>query len=282
MTVFNLLVSYSGWDKTRGTLPDIRVFEYTDDDLVARFKPKGTLNIELISQVPALFMSEVGSDGDQMARVGMITSARPVGREVRIEYLLDPQLPAIPNALLEAHAGELGIDAFEFHRTHWAVKEADLFQVLLRARVAAPPAPKVFRIDPIANVDPKLCSIMMPFAAKYDDVYKTVQHVAKELGMTCLRADDIWEDEAIIQDVVALINRSKVVICDCTGRNPNVFYETGIAHALGRDTVLITQRTKDVPFDLRHLRHIKYENTVEGQGKLGDSLKRRIQKLREQ
>jgi len=53
--------------------------------------------------------------------------------------------------------------------------------------------------------------------------------------MQCLRADDIWDHDAVIQDVVSLINRSRVVVCDCTERNANVFYEAGIAHRLGKE-----------------------------------------------
>ena len=54
------------------------------------------------------------------------------------------------------------------------------------------------------------------------------------------------------------------MIADCTGRNPNVFYEIGIAHTLGRDVILITQNEADVPFDLRHLRYVQYLNNGEG------------------
>ncbi len=64
---------------------------------------------------------------------------------------------------------------------------------------------------------------MMPFGPRFDEVYATLQGTAKALKLRCLRADDIWENNAVIQDVVSLINRSRIVICDCTGRNANVF-----------------------------------------------------------
>jgi hypothetical protein len=73
-----------------------------------------------------------------------------------------------------------------------------------------------------------------------------------------MRADDFWEHQAVIQDIVNLIARSRIVICDCSGRNPNVFYEAGIAHTLGKEVILITQNENDIPFDLRHLRYIRY------------------------
>lgn len=59
---------------------------------------------------------------------------------------------------------------------------------------------------------------------------EAIQRAAADAEVRCRRADDIWEAPAIIQDVVNLIDRSRIVVCDCTERNPNVFYETGIAH----------------------------------------------------
>jgi hypothetical protein len=95
----------------------------------------------------------------------------------------------------------------------------------------------------------------------------------------CRRADEIWESPAIIQDIVSLIDRSRVVICDCTGRNPNVFYEIGIAHTLGREVILITQIASDIPFDLRHLRYVHYLNNAEGLQTLCAALEKRLTAL---
>lgn len=82
-----------------------------------------------------------------------------------------------------------------------------------------------------------------------------------------------------MQDVVSLIDKSRIVICDCTGRNPNVFYEAGIAHALGREVILITQVESDIPFDLRHLRYVSYLNNGEGLRDLQLKLEQRISSL---
>lgn len=89
----------------------------------------------------------------------------------------------------------------------------------------------------------------------------------------------VWEDSVVINDVVALIARSKVVICDLTGRNANVFYEAGIAHMLGREVVLITQTESDVPFDLAHYRYVKYLANTEGLAQLKGILMPRLRIL---
>ena|GEM_PF-6645403 len=103
-------------------------------------------------------------------------------------------------------------------------------------------------------------SIRMPFRADFTPVYSAIQGGASDVKMSCERADDIWEHHAIIQDIVNSISRARVVVCDCTGKNPNVFYEAGIAHTLGKEVILIAQSEEDIPFDLRHLRFIKYHS----------------------
>jgi len=73
-----------------------------------------------------------------------------------------------------------------------------------------------------------------------------------------------------------LISKARVVVCDLSGRNANVFYETGIAHAVGAEVILISQHQTDVPFDLQHIRYINYLPNVEGLADLATNLKRRL------
>ena len=48
------------------------------------------------------------------------------------------------------------------------------------------------------------------------------------------------------------------MIADCTGKNPNVFYELGIAHTLGKSVFMCSQNREDFPFDVNHIRSFKY------------------------
>ncbi|MDA8181605.1 MAG: hypothetical protein M0Z26_04560, partial [Acidithiobacillus sp.] len=68
-------------------------------------------------------------------------------------------------------------------------------------------------------------------------------------------------------------------ICDCSDRNPNVFYEVGIAHSLGKEAILIAQTEADIPFDLRHIRYLKYLNNKEGLNILSREIAKRIQTI---
>ncbi len=82
--------------------------------------------------------------------------------------------------------------------------------------------------------------------------------------LTVARADDFYTNQAVMQDVWSAIVNAKMVIGDCSGRNPNVFYEIGISHTLGRPTVLISQSVDDIPFDVRYVRSIVYQYTPPG------------------
>lgn len=277
--MFNLLVKSQSWGNGRDTMPSGRVFEYTEQSLVDRFEPEGQPDFVALAALPTLFVQETFGQEDRVARVGTITSARMNGRDIVLDYTYDLGIPAVPNKTLQGFAADLDFKELELYRTHWSVKDSDLYRALLRNSQPCRQRPKVFQLAEFENVEPSLMSAMMPFQTKFNAVYATLKRAAETAGLRCRRADDIWENPAVIQDVVSLIDRSSVVICDCTGRNPNVFYEIGIAHTLGREVVLITQAEADIPFDLRHLRFVPYLNNREGLKALSTSLQPRLSEL---
>jgi hypothetical protein len=138
--------------------------------------------------------------------------------------------------------------------------------------------PTVFRV-PRELINPRLVSVMMPFNVTMRPVYEAIQLACAELGLDCNRADNVWEASEVIQDIFSLIYRSRVVVCDFTNRNPNVFYEAGIAHTLGRAVLPITQNPQDIPFDLQHHRYVRYLNNGEGLTQLATEIKPRLRTL---
>ena len=276
--MFNLIMRSVDWDGGRETMPVGRCFEFTDDYIAAQFQEKGSLLLDRLTALPCLFMQE--GVRDEIAYVGQINRARIVGNEVSFEYTLDADVPPLQNSMI--YANRMALDMphdFEFSRNHWAVKDVDLYRFLLRNVRPRRQRPTVFQIPEHENIEPALASAMMPFDAGFNPVYESIRQAADNAGLRCRRADDIWENAAIIQDVVALIDRSRVVVCDCSGRNANVFYEAGIAHTLGREVIAITQSEQDIPFDLRHLRYIRYLNNAEGRAALTEALQARMQTI---
>lgn len=106
---------------------------------------------------------------------------------------------------------------------------------------------------------------MMPFSERFQSYYDAVFGSAvREVGLLPVKVDEIYTPTQISQDIYRLIESSVAILADVTGKNPNVNYELGIAHALGKRPVIITQNKDDVPFDYRHYRYIAYDTSFAG------------------
>jgi hypothetical protein len=107
------------------------------------------------------------------------------------------------------------------------------------------------------------CFVMMPFADPHGTYYDKIYKLAiQKAGLQSVRADaEIFGTGKIIDQVWRGINAAKVLLAELTTRNPNVFYELGLAHALQKPVVLVSSNENDVPFDLHHIRVIYYDVT---------------------
>ena len=163
-------------------------------------------------------------------------------------------------SLLDADEGSLRAEATRIAESYI---EDELAELERQSRIV--------RINPIFQgreflIDEGLAFVLSPFAEPFDTVYEDHLKPSVESlsGLRCLRAADINDNRPIMEDIWKSINEARIIISDLTGKNPNVFYETGIAHTIGKEVVLITQSIADVPFDLRHLRCIVYEYVPRG------------------
>ena len=106
--------------------------------------------------------------------------------------------------------------------------------------------------------------VLMPFDKDFDDIYKFgIKGAAEDVGAYAERLDEQLFVEGMLDRIFNQISKSDVLIADMTGRNPNVFYEVGYAHALGIIVLLLTKDSKDIPFDLTHRQHIIYDGSIE-------------------
>ena len=121
--------------------------------------------------------------------------------------------------------------------------------------------------------------VLMPFGAEFQDTYRLgIKAAAEEQGILAERVDEqFFHKEGILTRIYEQIKIADMIIADMTGRNPNVFYEVGYAHALGKNCLLITSKSDDIPFDLKHHRHIIYGSSIT---KLKDDLARDISFLK--
>lgn len=183
------------------------------------------------------------------------------GNSVHINVSSGSRLFAAAGAIV---ASQHNVDLYYVQRSNYTV-ERD-YASGTEAVITLPSIqPSVHKVD----IDSTLCFMLMPFIENLNAIYEdVVKEVIGTFDLRCLRADDFFDNRPIMDDIWQSIEKARVVISDLTGRNPNVFYETGIAHAMGKEVILLTQDLTDVPFDLRHLRCIVYSDSVRGIPKL--------------
>ena len=134
------------------------------------------------------------------------------------------------------------------------------------------------------EIDPRLAFVLMPYDPELTEIYTTLIKPTVEgagLDLVCRRADDIKSNRAVMQDIWKSICEARLIIADLTGLNPNVMYELGVAHTLGKETLLIYRRDSQIkfPFDLAHIRRIEYDNSPVGGADLQTQLRDTLSSL---
>lgn len=100
--------------------------------------------------------------------------------------------------------------------------------------------------------------VLTPFHPRYDKQFQVISEACRELGMVAMRGDEEFRAGDIFPHILKQITRARLIVANIDGRNPNVFYELGLAHALGKTTLLVAPTPEDVPFDLRTKRLVLY------------------------
>jgi hypothetical protein len=190
----------------------------------------------------------------------------------RGENLPDPQF--FDNALVDKFgiprekAGEFKTIFFDSLNKAKLIEEHDGKRRILDVSGDLPTAPTALQgarkpTKSVAFDSSETCFVMMPFASPLGGYYEKVYKPAIEkAGLKAVRADtEIFGAGKIMDQVWSGINSAKVLVAELTARNPNVFYELGLAHALKKPVVLISSNEEDVPFDLKHIRVIYYDVT---------------------
>jgi hypothetical protein len=113
------------------------------------------------------------------------------------------------------------------------------------------------------------CFVLMPFGPWPDRYFKDIYVPAiRDAGFEPIRADGLFNAGSVIEQIWDQIGRAKVLLAELTGKNPNVFYELGLSHAISKPVVFVSGALEDVPFDLRHLRVVTYDTKEPNWGEL--------------
>lgn len=126
------------------------------------------------------------------------------------------------------------------------------------------------------------CFVVMQFTEEYNALFtEVIRPTCEKFGYRVVRADEFYTTGMIIEDITRSINECSMVIADVTPNNPNVFYEVGYAHGIGKPTILLSDRKRDrLPFDISGFRALFYDNTIGGKTAVEERLAKHLEAIK--
>ncbi len=107
-----------------------------------------------------------------------------------------------------------------------------------------------------------------------DSAYKgVIRPLGEEFGYRVIRIDDIENSGKITDQILNSIVESEIVLADLSYQPPNCYYETGFAHAIGREIILTIKEGEPKLFDLAGYRFIEWRTEHELRTKMRSRLK---------
>lgn len=116
--------------------------------------------------------------------------------------------------------------------------------------------------------------VLTPFYSKELDTFNAIKLACNEIGLQCTRGDEEFIKGDIFSFILDKMLESRIVIANINGRNPNVFYELGIAQAIGKPTIVISQNLEDIPFDIKSQNILIYKDLTDLNYKLNNMFSR--------
>ncbi len=133
-----------------------------------------------------------------------------------------------------------------------------------------------FELDPHA----RFAFVIMQFSPPFEHLFnEVIKPVAEECRIRAEKADDILGPGMIIADITRRLQEADIVIADTTPQNPNVFYELGYAHAIGKPTIVLAEKRRELPFDVSGFRTLFYENSIAGKSQIEAGLRKHLEAI---
>ena len=123
-------------------------------------------------------------------------------------------------------------------------------------------------------IDKKLVFVLTPFHESQRKVFDTIVETCRRYGFRCVRGDEEFVRGDIFPVMVKNIVQARLIVANIEGRNPNVLYELGIAHAIDKPIILVSKSISDVPFDMKSRSIVLYTNLNDLRRKIGEAIVR--------
>jgi hypothetical protein len=120
--------------------------------------------------------------------------------------------------------------------------------------------------------------IAMWFDVSMVDAYENGMRIAieQDCKMRAVRVDKVEHNDKICDRLMAEIRLAEIVVIDCTGSRPSVFFEAGYAKGLGREVIWTCQSDQFAKlkehFDTRQFNHIEWQTASDLRTKLRDRI----------
>jgi ATP-dependent Clp protease ATP-binding subunit ClpC len=189
-------------------------------------------------------------------------------REQAIDAVVDAE------AVIETLSRMTGIDAEHIRRRD----AAPVRQQQQRTATADLPPFERLQCESIlqgedVSIMPGFGFVLLPHNDKFRGIFEAaIRPAMAENGIEAKIAGDIYEPGSILNQVWACIRTAEVIVADVSERNANVIYELGLSFGLRRFPIILVRDPEALPFNLRALRYIKYEDSVAGAKKLKEDL----------
>ena len=152
----------------------------------------------------------------------------------------------------------------DFYNTHDAYPDCTE-EILseLRTQITSPDMRST--IQRTFSPNKKQAFIIMKFGDKHLDsaYHEIVAPAFLKFGLEPVRIDEVQNSGRINDQILNEIASSSIVFADLTGERPNCYYETGFAHALGKELILSIRSDCKIHFDLASNRFIFWETERE-------------------
>ena len=176
---------------------------------------------------------------------------------------------------VQGSTADLFVEGVKVLSTTCTLKRGQISVLLQGSSVSA------IRNVAISEEEP-VCFAVMQFTDEFDVLYRDViRPICQTYGYKVVRADDFFNSGLILDDITQSIRSAALIIADVTPHNENVFYELGFAHAIGKPTILLSDRKRErLPFDIAGFRTLFYDNTIGGKAAVEARLKQHLDALR--